>query len=76
MKYYLQQVMVILSQIGQQADLFIQEETSNQQIAKRRAVIVVSSERGLCAGLNAKLLRKVIHDNDLTTTDFFVIGKK
>lgn len=68
------QILRIFWTISPKVDLFGQEwENTN---ATRTAVMVVTSERGLCGWLNTKLLRKVIQENDLATTDFFVVGKK
>lgn len=60
--------------MGEKVDFFLQDESQTK--SARNAVIVITSERGLCGGLNTKLLRKVVQDNNLENTDFFVVGKK
>jgi F-type H+-transporting ATPase subunit gamma len=42
---------------------------------KRKALIVVSTDRGLCGALNSNLFREV-SKHDSTTTDFVAVGKK
>jgi F-type H+-transporting ATPase subunit gamma len=42
---------------------------------KKRAVIIVSSDRGLCGGLNSNLMREVVK-LDKSTTVFICAGKK
>jgi F-type H+-transporting ATPase subunit gamma len=74
LKLYLMQILRILWTISPKIDLFWQE--AGKSNATKTAVIVITSERGLCGWLNTKLLRKVVHENDVTTTDFFVVGKK
>jgi F-type H+-transporting ATPase subunit gamma len=74
LKLYLMQVMRILWTVSPKIDIFEQEKASAS--AERTAVMVITSERGLCGGLNTKLLRKVVQEHDLQNTDFFVVGKK
>lgn len=74
LKAYLIQILRILWTISPQMDLFWSEQIV--WTPTRNAVIVITSERGLCGWLNTKLLRKVVQEHDLTTTDFFVVGKK
>jgi F0F1-type ATP synthase gamma subunit len=44
---------------------------------KKKLIIILTSERGLCGALNAKLLRKVYQEEGFDpTTEYFVVGKK
>jgi F-type H+-transporting ATPase subunit gamma len=42
---------------------------------RKRAVIVVSTDKGLCGGLNANLFRE-LSKYDLSTTQFIAVGRK
>lgn len=49
----------------------------NQKAAKRRLVIFVSTNKGLCGGLNSVLFRETLHAyGDFRTLDFVSLGKK
>ncbi len=74
LKQFLVYVLKILWTLGNKEDLFVQENAATN--ATRSAMIIVTSERGLCGWLNAKLLRQTIQAVDLATTDFFIVGKK
>jgi F-type H+-transporting ATPase subunit gamma len=39
-------------------------------------VILITTDRGLCGNLNAKVIKKMIEDFDIKNTDIIVIGKK
>ncbi len=73
-KQYMMQLMKIFWITSPVIDIFWNDLVDSN--ATRSAVIVVTTERWLCGGLNTKLLRKVVMENDLQTTDFFVIWKK
>lgn len=75
LKQYLLLVLRIMSQVSQKADLF--RSLSVRHTSTKTAVIVLTSERGLCGGLNTKLLRKVIQEHTTgPDTEYFVVGKK
>lgn len=75
LKQYLLEVLRIMSQLGQKADIFQLSEIA--QTSTKIAVIVLTSERGLCGGLNTKLLRKVLQEQGAgEDKDYFVVGKK
>jgi len=74
LKQFLVYVLKILGALGNKEELFVQEATATT--ATRSAMIIITSERGLCGWLNTKLLRQTIQWVDLATTDFFIVGKK
>lgn len=74
LKQFLIYVLKILSTLGNKEELFVQDTISSQ--ATRSAMIIITSERGLCGWLNTKLLRQTLQGTDLATTDFFIVGKK
>ncbi len=74
LKRFLMEILKILSNLWDKESLLMGEKAPES--ATRSAVIVVTSERGLCGWLNAKLLRQTVQWADLANTDFFVIGKK
>ncbi len=76
LKIYLTQVLRILWVASHEIDVFGQEKNTVEATSEKTAVILITSERWLCGGLNTKLLRKAIQENDLSQTDFFVVGKK
>lgn len=74
LKGYLMQLLRIFATMHPHIELFTQEQQNTA--ATKTAVMVITSERGLCGGLNTKLLRKMVQENPIETTDFFVVGKK
>lgn len=76
LKQYLLQVLKIMSEVGSKIEIFHTDPTRTAKSSKT-AVIILTSERGLCSGLNTKLLRKALHEQGtLTEIDYFVVGKK
>jgi F0F1-type ATP synthase gamma subunit len=71
---YLLDLLGILSHLDTSIGLY--DEDSDATANGRKLVIIITSERGLCGGLNSKLLRKVLSETDTDTTDYFVVGKK
>ena len=72
-KEYLLDLIHIITMTGSQAELFT--TPSSTLDSDKSLNIIITSERGLCGGLNSKLLRKVygeMNKND----DVFVVGKK
>lgn len=74
LRTFLVYVLKIFSMMWTKEDLFAYDDKNIS--ATQSAMIVVTSERGLCGWLNTKLLRHMLHSVDLKTTDFFVVGKK
>ena len=72
-KEYLLDLVHIINATGSQAALFDVEQWADDSTSALH--IVITSERGLCGGLNSKLLRKV-HSEMSDTDEIFVIGKK
>ena len=76
LKDYLVDLLAILSQVGEKYDVYGAQNGSAEE-SKKTLCIVVTSERGLCGGLNSKLLKKVWNEvGDDKHVDFFCIGKK
>lgn len=73
LKTYLVDLMTVISTVGETHSLFSNWSGSN---AQKNLVIVVTSERWLCGGLNAKLLRTMWSQTHDQTCEYFVIGKK
>lgn len=74
LKSYLLDLLAILSHLDTSIGLYDEDGTSNTN--GRNLVIIITSERGLCGWLNSKVLRKVLNETDIDTTDYFVVGKK
>ncbi len=73
LKDYLVDLMTIVSTVGRYHSIF--GETT-QSVSAKKLVVVISSERGLCWGLNSKLLRKINKECGKENVEYFVIGKK
>ncbi len=77
LKHYLIDLMAILAQVGEKIDLFDASQEQTSKNSEKNLIIVVTSERGLCGGLNSKLLRKVYAETAQSeNNEFFIIGKK
>ena len=57
LKKYLVDLLAILSEVGQSIDIF--QPLAQATPKKKKLIIVLTSERGLCGALNSKLLRKI-----------------
>lgn len=73
LKSYLLDLLSILAHLDNAVGLY---DTDSATSNGRKLAIIVTSERGLCGGLNSKLLRTILKNTDTDVTDYFVIGKK
>ena len=73
LKSYLVDLMTIVSTVGQYHAIFADQKDIG---SSKTLAVVFTSERGLCGGLNSKLLRKVSKDIKEKEVEYFVIGKK
>ncbi len=71
---YAQLMTKVLSQVTQHAGDFRHALMETREV-KKRAVILVSSDKGLCGGLNSNLLREAARF-DKQTTVFITVGRK
>ena len=71
-KQYFLNLGKLIAEVSEKIDLF---DTNTSINNSKNLVIVVSSEKWLCGGLNSKLT-KVLSTNYDTNTDVFVFGKK
>lgn len=79
-KQYFLELAKLIAQVSQHINLF---ESDNNQSSlklswtyKKKLVIVVTSEKGLCWWLNGKITKLLSSQYALDDTDVFVIGKK
>ena len=77
LKQYFVQLMSVLSAVDEASSIFASEDNT-QNKSEKTLVIAITSERGLCGGLNSKLMRKLYEDRKATraTDEYFVVGKK
>ncbi|USN54456.1 MAG: F0F1 ATP synthase subunit gamma [Candidatus Peribacteria bacterium] len=74
LKDYLVDLLAILSQVGEKYDVFGNATATAQSTSDKTLCIVLTSERGLCGGLNSKLLKKVwVEVGDQPGVEFFAI---
>ena len=73
LKWYLVDLMTIVSTVGQYHAIFEDQKSTG---SNKSLVVIFTSERGLCGGLNSKLLRKVTAESKSKEVEYFVIGKK
>lgn len=75
LKKYLVDLLAILSEVGQSIDIF--QPLAQATPKKKKLIIVLTSERGLCGALNSKLLRKIYTEEWFgEDVDYFVVWKK
>lgn len=72
-KQYFLDLAKLIAEVSDKIDLF-DNSTSSQ--SDRSLVVVVSSEKGLCGGINSKITKLMGSNYSPLTTDVFVIGKK
>lgn len=74
LKNYLLDLMMILNCVGDRFDLFKPKQTDT----KKTLNIIISTDRGLCGSMNAKILRFVNdeHKENKENADFYIVGKK
>lgn len=63
------------------SDLFEQEQINNPLVTSKKGknlVVLYSSDKGLCGGMNNKIFKKVLSSNEINVKQdlFIVIGKK
>lgn len=72
LKWYLSDLMMIVSTVWQTHSIFWEKKIWWE----KKLVLVITSERWLCGGLNSKLLRKIHKETKGENTDYFVVWKK
>ncbi len=73
LKEYLVDLMTLVSTVWNVHAIFGEQSATKSE---KSLSIVLTTERGLCGGLNSKLLRKVSADNTWKDVEYFVVGKK
>ncbi len=72
-KQYFLDLSRLIAEVSEKINLFDTVEASS---GKKDLAIVVTSEKGLCGGLNSRVTKLLSTNYSPATTDVFVIGKK
>ncbi|MDD2537693.1 MAG: ATP synthase F1 subunit gamma [Candidatus Absconditabacteria bacterium] len=76
-KEFFYEFLYVVEYVQKQIDIF---DTSFQEVAtsKKRLLVVITSDKGLCGGLNTNILKRVVHSYGTRKemVDIIAIGKK
>lgn len=72
-KQYFLDLTKLIAEVSDKINLF---EANEANSSKKNLAIVVTSEKGLCGGLNSRVTKLLSTNYEIATTDVFVIGKK
>lgn len=73
---YLTQLEEVIKNLRENLEEFNHPLLEQQKHTGKRLVLLISTDKGLCGGLNAQLLKKLLSFEGDTPTDYVTVGRK